>query len=691
MRLPNLVRRFPDATGVLTLLLLVMMVFWRQLFGGQAYFWGDLELYFYPLSEFWHRELVQGRLPLWNPYLFSGVPFAGNPQVSLLYPPSALLLFFPSVTALTLSLVLHVWGSGAVFFCWLRRGRWQLGMPAALLGAISWMLGGFLLSKVQFPNMLATLAWVPLALWSAEKLVKAPTARAIARLGAVLGLQLLAAHAQMSLFTIYLSFFYALSLWLQTQPRPTAQGWMTGFAGALLLAALLDAGQLLPVVENLRGAARQALSLQTAPRFFLPPWAISNLFAPYGYGNPASGTWTHMGGGNFWETACYLGLAPSALALWQSKHERRPRFWMLTAIFSLVLAMGVWGGLYIAVFYLVPGVSRFHDAGRFLLGAAVAFPILAALGAQKLRQSRFSSRRLVLFGLAFTILDLAWFTRGIYPLRPVSSIRQPQLERGRDAMLDASQGRVWQPDRKIGGQLFVRYDDYRFRTRAHDRRYARVLQPNIQMWGQILDAQGYDPIAPRMVKERFKTLGILTETPRISPQSLALLSQDSVRIFPLWRKQPPGKTPGLTEIYRSPWRFEEQQFFVFRNELCLPRARFQADLEASSAWQAANIAAQQANFMAVEVPGAARRFQLADNFMAGWSAYENGAKLPMRVTPRGFRAIELPPNGAAKRRLEMIYEPQSFRLGVFLSLCALSWVFAVLMTRKIGNKKPETK
>ncbi|HEX8464753.1 MAG TPA: hypothetical protein VF627_09065 [Abditibacterium sp.] len=683
MRLQTFARRFPDATGVLALSFVVLIVFWPQLFGGQAYFWGDLELYFYPLGEFWHRELVQGRLPLWNPYLFGGVPFAGNPQASLLYPPSALLLGFPSVTALSLSLVLHVWGSGAAFFLWLRRGRWQLGAPAALLGALSWMLGGFFLSKAQFPNMLATLAWVPLVLWNAEKLVEAPNVRASVRLGAILGLQLLAAHAQMSLFSIYLSFFYALSVWLQLRPRPAARRWMMGFAGALVLAALLDAGQLLPVLENLRGAGRQALSLHSAPRFFLPPWAISNLFAPYAYGNPASGTWTQMGGGNFWETACYLGIAPFGLALWWTVREKR-RFWPLVAVLSLVLAMGVWGGLYIAAFYLVPGVSRFHDAGRFLLGAAVAFPVLAALGAQKLRQGALLSRRLVIFGLVFTILDLVWFARGIYPLRPVSIITAPNLQRGRDAMLDAKQARIWQPDRKVGGRLFVRYDDYRFRTRAHDERYAPVLQPNIQIWGEMLDAHGYDPIAPQIVAERFKSLEIQPDATRISPQSLARLSEDSVRLFPLWRERPLEKAPGLTEIYRSPWRFEGQRYFLFRNDFCLPRARFQTEI--STKWQPAQITTQGANFLSIEVPGDARRFELADNFVPGWSADEGGAKLPLRATlratRRGFRALDLKPKNGAKRRLKMIYEPQSFRLGTFLSLCALSFGVAVWMGKR---------
>ncbi|MBW3637394.1 MAG: hypothetical protein KY445_13175, partial [Armatimonadetes bacterium] len=405
--MPNFCHRHRDGLALFCLALLALIVFWPLLFGGRAYFFGDLELYFYPLGQFWHRELVQGRIPLWNPYLFGGVPFAGNPQKGLLYPPSALLAIFPAIPALMLGAVLHLWGSAALFFGWLRRGHPQLGAMAALLGAMVWMLGGFFVSKTQFPNMLAALAWVPAALWSAENLARTPTLRRAVILGAVLGLQLLAGHAQISLYTIYFAFIYALWQWKTVPQRASFPKLAAFLGGALVLAALLDAGQLLPVVENLRGVARQTLSIETAPRFFLPPWALSNLFAPYFYGNPSHGTWTGLGGGNFWETACYVGIVPFGLALWGF---RRAKFWCAVALASLLLALGPMGGLYLAAFSFVPGIARFHDAGRFLIGAAVAFAFAAALGVQGLRNGA-KTRPLMPFLLLLSALDLGIFAR----------------------------------------------------------------------------------------------------------------------------------------------------------------------------------------------------------------------------------------------------------------------------------------
>ena len=33
---------------------------------------------FYPWKHFLAEQVRQGRLPLWNPYVFSGMPFAGD-------------------------------------------------------------------------------------------------------------------------------------------------------------------------------------------------------------------------------------------------------------------------------------------------------------------------------------------------------------------------------------------------------------------------------------------------------------------------------------------------------------------------------------------------------------------------------------------------------------------------------------
>lgn len=688
-RAKNFARRFPDAAALASLLLVAAIVFWPLLFGKRAYFLGDLELYFYPLGDFWHRSWVGGRVPLWNPGSFGGAQFAGNPQIGLLYPPAMVGAFFPTVPFLMASMALHVWGSGALFYGWLRRGRHeQMGAPAALLGALSWMLGGALLLKAQFPNMLAALAWLPAVLWSAERLACRPTLRATTILGAVIGIQLLAAHAQVSLFCLYLAFFYALWTW-KTERKgplwPLAAGWL----GALALAALLDAGQLLPVLECVRGAERQTLSLQSAPRFVLPPWALSNLFLPFLFGNPAQGTWTGAGG-NFWETACYVGAIPFLLALGVFKAGK---FWSAAALVSLGLSLGPIGGLYIAAYYGMPGVSRFHDAARFLMIAGLAFPVLAARGAQGLHNGR---RGLVLALVLLSALDLGWWARGVYPTRLSSEVAPRALSAWQnDALVQSRQAREWCATKREAYQYLISPGDYRARTLAHDAIAFGALVPNMGLWSERLEAGGYDPITSQAASNRLRALDFSPDATRMPPDYANRLSRDSIRFASFWRDKPLAPCAGLTLVEQSPPLAHGMRLLVFRNEHPFPRARWRNARSPSARGSASNreggaphaalIVAETANSVEIEVPARAREVELADTFAPGWTAFESARELPITPTNRSFRRVVLnPSSGSAPRRVRFVYLPMSWKLGVFTSLCALAATAGLL----VASAKP---
>ena len=55
----------------------------------------DLLLENYPWKQFIVQSLRQGQIPLWNPYLFTGLPFLAAGQHSALYPLSVLFYIFP--------------------------------------------------------------------------------------------------------------------------------------------------------------------------------------------------------------------------------------------------------------------------------------------------------------------------------------------------------------------------------------------------------------------------------------------------------------------------------------------------------------------------------------------------------------------------------------------------------------------
>ena len=64
-----------SAAPYLGLLAACCVFFWKLAFTNLILARGDMFLYFYPNWNYAADAIRQGHLPLWNPYLFMGVPF----------------------------------------------------------------------------------------------------------------------------------------------------------------------------------------------------------------------------------------------------------------------------------------------------------------------------------------------------------------------------------------------------------------------------------------------------------------------------------------------------------------------------------------------------------------------------------------------------------------------------------------
>ena len=70
--------RWPDLGMAVALLALAVVFFWKIALTNLILVGVDVFTYFTPFKAYAARVLRAGRLPLWNPYLFMGVPFLAN-------------------------------------------------------------------------------------------------------------------------------------------------------------------------------------------------------------------------------------------------------------------------------------------------------------------------------------------------------------------------------------------------------------------------------------------------------------------------------------------------------------------------------------------------------------------------------------------------------------------------------------
>ncbi|MBI3915073.1 MAG: hypothetical protein HY327_12920, partial [Chloroflexi bacterium] len=311
----------------------------------------DLVLENYAWKNFLVESLRAGELPLWNPYLFTGVPFLAAGQHSALYPFTLLFFILPIDRAYGYFVALQFILAMIAMYAFAR----VLGISrfAATLSAIVYAFSGFFVVSTAFPMVISAAAWLPAILACVELIVRAEkSTRAFffAMLGAVfLGIQFLAGHIEISIYNLIITAFYAAWRILTPHPlRPLSpllfgeqeRGEGDGvrrvrslliIAGMTLTGIALGAVQLVPLFELVQNSFRSgSASYAQIIGYAFPVRQIVTFFMPDFFGNPAHHSYfdvfefmTHAapaetifwGIKNYVEAGAWVGTLPLVLAL----------------------------------------------------------------------------------------------------------------------------------------------------------------------------------------------------------------------------------------------------------------------------------------------------------------------------------------------------------------------------------------
>lgn len=375
-------------------------LFLMPLLRGEVFTLRDHFDYFQPLRWFTAQELQAGRLPLWNPYNASGEPWLANPQTGVFYPPSWLFLVMPFATASMLFLLAHLvilgWGGYLLF-------RRTASEGAALLGASALMCSGPVLSLLDVSNNLATLAWIPLALWCARE-------RAWRRGGIVLTLAFLGGEP---FFAALAALLYVVAAFASRVPAPSASAApddsvsaegdvggardrIRGIALTGLLAFGLSAIQLFPFLEMVGRSDRAAgLHEETVLahsmawtdwlRIALPPKLDDTAIDP---------ELTQQ-----FIPLLYVGMLVPALAVLGVRRRTLP--WLALLAFAVVVSLGP------RLLAQLP-LTLFRYPARLVPFGAIAIAALAAAGWERIRPKRRWVDLVLVFLVLLDLMPRAW-------------------------------------------------------------------------------------------------------------------------------------------------------------------------------------------------------------------------------------------------------------------------------------------
>jgi len=354
----------------------------------------DLSNQFIAWREFGFHQLRSGNLPLWNPYLFSGVPYLGGFQAAMFYPPNMLHLVLPSAVAFNVLIALHIFLSGLFMYFWaLRRGLHQLS--ATMSGALL-MFGGAQFLHIyagHLPNLLS-MAWVPLVFLAIDGFFASRELKWLLLGMGASAMQILAGHPQYVFYTGVAAGIYWCCRIVKAKGRMIITA---GFAAIFVGAAALTAVQLLTGFDASAQTVRgQGVPFEFAAMFSFPPENMLTLVAPNFFGDMINVP--YWGRYYLWEMSLFMSVTGLALAIFGAiRGDKRLRLFALPmTLVLLLLALGSHTPLFRVLYNYFPAFDRFRGSSKFIFQASVFLALLAGVGLDTLLKTHKKHVRLVL-------------------------------------------------------------------------------------------------------------------------------------------------------------------------------------------------------------------------------------------------------------------------------------------------------
>lgn len=416
---------------VFILILLPLIFFIPAWLGGVALVQGDGWVANFPLRFLTGKIIRDGSLPLWNPYIFAGMPLLASIYPGALYPFNWIFAVLSPGVAMQVVVITtyHIALIGAYHYA-RAIGATRFG---ALVSATLFTFGGYMVMSMGQTSNIAAAAWLGWILLAIERLSQSRSwlKRVLwVTLGALaIALQFFAGVPQITWYTALVAGAYSIFILIT---RASRGSFVAGLLLMVLSALLLSAVQLLPLRELQLQTARAAIDYQTFSAYSFPPRQILALVFPFLFGGaamppyklPYSGQW------GIFATCGYSGLLGLMLAVTALLRRRSSLtlFWTLIAVGSLVLAFGDYLPLKLNhLLFAIPVNNLFRASFRHMFEFTFAIGVLAGIGVDKIRHTDTTNARRLLRLSMVTIAGLVILSLiTSFAFKGIHSISQPE-------------------------------------------------------------------------------------------------------------------------------------------------------------------------------------------------------------------------------------------------------------------------
>lgn len=339
---------------------------------------------FYPYRKFTIEEMKAGRIPLWNPYTFSGSVNHAMYQSAVFYPLNLVYFFLPLADAWSFIVIVTPVLTGWFMYLFLRSLSLRRG--PSFFGALVFALSGWMMAFWEEVIVKGhTILWLPLALYAVNK--KNTFILIFALFNAIL-----AGFPQMIVYLLI-----TLVVWGWNQKK------MSFVLSGILTALLLAAFQWVPAFEAFLNAPRGKVDTFSLFETYLTPLThLVTFLAPDFWGNP--GVYNNFSPFRYLqEHTIFIGIPAILFALVALLNRKVPGFWK---VFSLVtLSMGFALPTSWLFYTLKIPILNIAMPVRIFVLAAFGLSTLAAYGIEQ-KQTKIVTFPLVLISSVFVVLWL---------------------------------------------------------------------------------------------------------------------------------------------------------------------------------------------------------------------------------------------------------------------------------------------
>ncbi len=362
------------------------------------------------------RAIRSLRFPLWNPYIFGGMPFFADPQTRVLYPLSLVLVLFDPLRSMTYDVAIHIFLASIGMFLFARKlGISRIG---SVLTSFAYSFSSYFYMRIGHSTFVAVGAWIPFLFYGYERARQAKERlgriRSTLLLSVFLVLGYFAGFPQVYVFGVLslLAYGFYLSVFEESSRRiSNLLHTLKIFAISGAVAILVVCVQLIPFVELYRNSTGLRITLEDMTRFHVAPkFVLLKLIFPGLFGNPVEGTlWEHMTQSYFRpglvHFTLFCGVGTIILAIISiTGFYRDPRI----QIFGFLLVGSTWVAVspqLTALLYKISPIFRASRIERICVVSCFSMSVLAGLSFDRLAELGNDSklRRRIIYAIAVVI------------------------------------------------------------------------------------------------------------------------------------------------------------------------------------------------------------------------------------------------------------------------------------------------